>query len=249
MGGIIQLNIYSGKLMIQEKQQEENIAQFFNTVSGDFTNGYSHNRDFIDRYNLWINYINKYFIFSENSLCIDYGCGDGIFGRYTAGKGAKVIGIDGSVEMLKLAKEKAENEGTIKNCNFINASLPLKNGKEYSEKADFIISSSVLEYIEDLESAVNQIFSFLKKDGVFLVSLPNKKAIYRYIERAFKNNLFKNSYLAYQKHQFSLKEAVNIFKMAGFKYIEHSYFAQPPFFYPRINHPFISTMLIIAFRK
>lgn len=91
---------------------------------------------------------------------LDAGCGIGFFSRYFEGRGAKVIGIDFSKNMINVARENAPNS------DFMVGSLiqlPFDN-----EVFDFIYTSSVLIHIvEDKEwkKALSELNRCLKKGG------------------------------------------------------------------------------------
>jgi ubiquinone/menaquinone biosynthesis C-methylase UbiE len=74
------------------------------------------------------------------------------------------IGIDSSIEMLKLAPEK------LRVAYADLADLPFRD-----ESFDCVFSLTVLQDVDRLESAINEISRVLKKNGIFILSVLDKK--------------------------------------------------------------------------
>jgi ubiquinone/menaquinone biosynthesis C-methylase UbiE len=96
----------------------------------------------------------------KDGLILDLGCGTGFI---TKGLG-NAVGIDSSIEMLKLAPKKIR---VI--CADIS-DLPFKD-----ESFDCVFSLTVLQDVDNLESAINEIKRVLKQDGQFILSVLDKK--------------------------------------------------------------------------
>ena len=78
----------------------------------------------------------------KGSLIIDLGCGNGALTKKISELGYSVIGVDGSPDMLKLARELHPD------LKFIEADARFFN---LDEKADVIFSNAVLHWIDDAE--------------------------------------------------------------------------------------------------
>ena len=78
----------------------------------------------------------------KGSLIIDLGCGNGALTKKISELGYSVIGVDGSPDMLKLARELHPD------LKFIEADARTFN---LDEKADVIFSNAVLHWIDDGE--------------------------------------------------------------------------------------------------
>lgn len=101
--------------------------------------------------------------FSESpKLILDIGCGEGTATNFLTKKfpDARVIGVDESEEMIKLAQKdytKAEFVvGTMEN-------IPL------DIKADFVFSRLAIHYSKDLHRTMSEIARVTKKDGLFFI--------------------------------------------------------------------------------
>ena len=78
---------------------------------------------------------------------LDVGCGSGVYAVDFARRGARrVVGIDFSNNMLKLARQEAEQHGVSDRCVFIQADfLDL----DFNEEFDISIAMGVFDYVPD----------------------------------------------------------------------------------------------------
>jgi len=94
---------------------------------------------------------------------LDLGCGDGWFCRYAADAGARtVIGVDPSVRMLTLARERTNN-GRI---SYVNAFVEDFAFAEAS--ADVVVSILALHYIAELDPVLAAVAGWLEPGGTFV---------------------------------------------------------------------------------
>ncbi|NTV47801.1 MAG: methyltransferase domain-containing protein, partial [Chlorobiales bacterium] len=114
-----------------------------------------------------------------------------------------------------------------KNVEFIEADI--NNLEKLSlKKADLIICSSVLEYLNDIDKTLGDISSLLKDCGVFIVSVPNRMSLYRRLEPlAFKITGYPE-YYAYVKNVVAQNEMSEKMKKQGFELLESAYYAATP---------------------
>lgn len=98
---------------------------------------------------------------------IDIGCGTGYLDYLLSLNGKKITAVDLSAKRLSLFKEVADKQG-IKQ---INSDLFNLNEDGY----DFVISQEVLEHLDDYESALVKMNSFVKQDGFGLFCVPYKE--------------------------------------------------------------------------
>ena len=93
-----------------------------------------------------------------NSFVVDLGCGSGALTQKISQRGYSVIGIDGSPDMLKLARELHPN------LKFIEADARYFN---MEEKADVIFSNAVLHWIDgnEQDNLLKNIRRNLKDNG------------------------------------------------------------------------------------
>lgn len=121
----------------------------------------------------------------ENKLALDLGIGTGLFTQILREKGFRVIGVDISEEMLKIARKRGFE--VIKHD--LNDPLPFEN-----DSFDFVFSMTSIEFLKDPKPLFNETKRVLKKDGKFLLITLNSLSFWafkRRVEGFFdKNNLF-----------------------------------------------------------
>ncbi|MEM2924724.1 MAG: class I SAM-dependent methyltransferase [Methanocellales archaeon] len=101
---------------------------------------------------------------------VDIGCGTGRHSILLANLGYSVIGIDISLEMIKIARSKG---GVNSNINFLVASaeaLPFKSSSVNSVISIFGALNHVVRY----NQAFEEIARVLKPEGVFIFSVVNR---------------------------------------------------------------------------
>ncbi|MGB9698443.1 MAG: class I SAM-dependent methyltransferase [Thermodesulfobacteriota bacterium] len=104
---------------------------------------------------------------NPGELILDAGCGTGVFTLDILAKGAKVIGVDISLPMLKRAGDKMrESKFQTVLADIIH--LPFAEGI-----FDRSVSITTLEFIKDGKRAVWEMFRVTKKGGVIVVATLN----------------------------------------------------------------------------
>lgn len=116
----------------------------------------------LERYKLATNYV-------RNKLVLDAACGAGYGSKMLASSGAKfVTSVDISSECLLNAKKTYCD----KKIDFVQGDvtrLPFEN-----ESFDVIISFETIEHIKNGSEWIKESARLLKKDGIFIVSTPNR---------------------------------------------------------------------------
>jgi len=124
-------------------------------------------------YDFWYNYLNeliKYYNINVKKV-LDLACGTGNMSIRFAGDYKKVLGIDISGEMLKIAGQKANNKRK-ENIKFIQSDLRNFNLSDRVDLAFSVFDS--LNYIlslSDLKSVFKNVYKSLKDDGIFVFDL------------------------------------------------------------------------------
>lgn len=102
----------------------------------------------------------------ENLLILDLGCGSGALIGYLANYG-KVYGVDKSEEMLAIANNKYPKAQYF--------AIDLLDIKQINQNFDFVVSTfdvlNYLENIEQLKTAIKNVFDSLKSGGKFIFDL------------------------------------------------------------------------------
>ena len=102
----------------------------------------------------------------NDGIVLDLGCGTGTLTKMLADKGYDMIGIDGSEEMLLIAREKDEN--TLFLCQDIS------EFELYGTVRAIISTCDTLNYILDEEELVNTfklVNNYLEPDGIFVFDM------------------------------------------------------------------------------
>ncbi len=173
----------------------------------------------------------------QRSLIIDLGCGPGNISEKLACSWpkARVIGIDDSYEMLKIAgKRKNINKSPLfRKLSYLkmNISSLAMNESNFAKCADLVVSNSLLHHIHDPSLFFKALGNISKKGTIHfhrdlrrpfslaeLIALQKKHLLNApsVLERDFKASL---------KAAFSIKEVeqyINSFNLSGFEVLEFS---------------------------
>jgi len=98
---------------------------------------------------------------------LDAGCGGGFYSLLLSEKGAKVLGIDGSEEMIKIAKEKASRK--MLDAKFMVgdvSDLKIEDGA-----FDLVLSTLVLMDVKELDKAISELVRVTRNEGEILISV------------------------------------------------------------------------------
>jgi SAM-dependent methyltransferase len=105
----------------------------------------------------------------KNGLVLDVGCGAGLKAKYLQARGVKVIGIDFSEEMIKIARKEAPG-GDFR-------VLDVYNLDSLKEKFDGIFAQAVLLHFPKNETAkiIRKLIDRLKPGGFFYLAVKELK--------------------------------------------------------------------------
>lgn len=157
------------------------VEQFFDKYANDFNAIYGTNQSFINRVlnpvlrkSMRTRY-EKTLIYCqpmEGKTALDIGCGPGHYSIALAKNGAKkIIGIDFSKEMIKIAKANASLSQLSEKCQFIVGDV----FNYTSDKFNYSIIMGVMDYIRDPEKMVEKVISLTKEKAFF--SFPNSNGL------------------------------------------------------------------------
>lgn len=138
--------------------------------------------------------------------------------------------VEPSKEFLKKNKDKLNNN---KNIKFIEGTLEQVESKLKQDKFDFIIVSSLIHEIEDLENFLQTLARIANPETTIHVNVPNSKSLHRLLglkmglisdlrEKSERNHMFS------VKRNFDLDELKNLFLGNAFNVKSSgSYFLKP----------------------
>lgn len=179
-----------------------------------------------------------------DSTVLDIGCSVGLLGRkLKREKRCYVEGVDVSKEAVAEAKKYLHRVGLIDLTDIGNLKKFLNN-----KKYDYIICIDVLEHTANPETILKIFTTYIKKDGLLIVSLPNTV---RYDIR-FKFLLGKFEYSSFgildEDHLrfFTLKTARKLLLKTGWKIVKEE-FTYPENRRLALLTPFFKTLLATQF--
>jgi len=115
----------------------------------------------------WIDKIRKLLKYKRRGKLLDVGCAFGYFTLYAQKRGFDAYGIDISSYAIKKSTELFDKSKFFV-CD-VSKNLPFKNNF-----FDVVTAFNVIEHVKNYKKAIKNIFKVLKKDGIFLLSVPIK---------------------------------------------------------------------------
>ncbi len=225
------------------------VTDFYSKTASHFNHRYKISSTFIERYKVWTDLFQKYIKPSDHIL--DLGCGSGIFSKYLAQKGATVLGIDGSKMMIELCEQ--ANDPPLPNLHYQFQTFPFEDNFLTNHQFEVIISSSVMEYIEQDTLLLEQISTLLKPQGIAIISFPNSNSIYRKIERIIFKMTGKPAYYQFVKRLYDENLITQQLNEMGFEREEVKYYPSQNIILKTLNLIFskilTATLFVGVYRK
>lgn len=160
---------------------------------------------------LWLNTVASYINVAKINKIVDLGCGTG---RFTRGLvehfGGEVIGIDPSIEMLQIAKQKY-SQPKIRFIKGVAEKIPLLNSS-----VDLVFLSMTWHHITDKVEAIKEIYRLLRIGGYVVVRNATKENIIQLPELF---QFFPTAGEIELKRMPSRKDLENLFRMHGFNIV------------------------------
>ncbi|MEJ6952147.1 demethylmenaquinone methyltransferase [Natronospora cellulosivora (SeqCode)] len=212
---------------------QKNIYNYFQSIHKKYE--FMNNIMSFGMHNLWRKDIIKNLKIQKGKTALDICCGTGAIttalGKELSEEG-KVIGLDFSENMLKVAQESITDK-KLKNVSLVKGNamnLPFEN-----EEFDYVIISFGLRNVENHKKAIEEMYRVVKKEGqvVCLETSRPKLAVYKdlyffYLQKVIPilGKYIANNYAAYnwlQKSTMSFMDKdklSNLFIKTGFKKIK-----------------------------
>jgi 2-polyprenyl-6-hydroxyphenyl methylase/3-demethylubiquinone-9 3-methyltransferase len=132
---------------------------------------------------------------------LDAGCGTATLGRWAANRGCKLLCVDASPSMLRIASEIAARDGLSHAMTFQRIK-DLQTMTMSPAGFDGVLCNSVLEYLGDPESVLARMAGSLRPGGFMVISVPNRASILRMVLRGacrFSHWLTRRGWPAYMR--------------------------------------------------
>lgn len=142
---------------------------------------------------------------------LDVGCGDGTLTEKIVARGAAVVGIDNSIEMIGAARAKS-----------LDARLMDAADLRFSEAFDAAFSNATLHWVLDKERAARAIWFALKPGGRFAGEMGGKGNLAK-LREALDDVLVASGYgpPTYAANWYpATEDFVAVYEQAGFKHID-----------------------------
>lgn len=194
---------------------------FHHHIADIFADKYRTHPAFRERYAVWTALLDEYILPGQRVL--DMGCGSGVFSFFLAEKGCIVTGVDGAENMVALCRQ-TQQARSLHNVVFHCEHLPL-SGQIPLHQQDAIISSSVLEYVDDLPAVLQNVKDLLPVGGIFIASLPNQQSAYRQLERWIFRLTGRPAYYRFVRHVVSAGAFAQRMAAYGFSLKTTRYYA------------------------
>ncbi len=198
---------------------------------------------FRERLEKWSALIRKWI--KPGDSVLDAGCGSGFLTACLSGIAGDITALDGSQEMLNLAKNKFSDEERQK-ITFVCHRLPLSCDMPIF---DAILCSSVLEYLDDMAATLESFYNHLKPGGILILSYPNILSPKRWLDPVAYRLIKKPSFYPYMRNRPKLPgRFAKYLKNFGFEEIQRMYSGR----ITRINISsleFILPLFIMTVRK
>lgn len=194
------------------------------SIADAFDGRYSRSPRFIERLAVWRDLIAHYV--SPGDRVLDAGCGSGVFSFEVAARGVSVDAIDGSAEMIAIARRRQAELGATSIEFRVGLIEELRTWP--AAGFDVVMASSVIEYLPDLASEIASFSRLLKPGGHLMVSVPNAASLYRRAERALYGLIGRPRYYAHVRSIATPSGFTSIMAGAGLETLDLRFYADPP---------------------
>lgn len=195
---------------------------FFDDQVPLYRDAYGRSRDFQARWSVWTGILERL----PFTSCLDVGCGAGAFSLFVAERGVPTTGVDLSARMVDACRAEAARRG-LGNARFEKGALPFAAGTELG-RFDLVLCSSVLEYVEPVDEAIQCLVDATRPSGHLVVSFPNARSWFRRYERLRHRLTGRPEYYQYVRHLFTEADVRRRFERLGCAWRETHYYGDEP---------------------
>lgn len=109
--------------------------------------------------------------YADKKCFLDIGCGDGSRSILFDEFGRKISGVD----RINWLKQSLKNRINFRQEDFMKSNLSYE-----SESFDIILLSDVIEHLADPRKVLKESYRILQKDGMFIISTPNRNRLFSF---------------------------------------------------------------------
>jgi 2-polyprenyl-3-methyl-5-hydroxy-6-metoxy-1,4-benzoquinol methylase len=152
---------------------------------------------------------------SKDDTVVDVGCGSGGPLQFLSTRGAKVIAVDVSAEVIEIAKAAVESQGGVVEFRVAHTqALPVPD-----DFATRVVCMEVLEHVDDPSFSLSEMFRVGKSGALYLLTVPDSNAE-RIIGAVGGPTYFKkpNHIRVIERNEFE-----NLVRDAGLEILAHDY--------------------------
>lgn len=202
----------------------EDAVGWHSSIAADFDDRYAKSTSFRERFAVWSDLIAMYGGASIDVL--DAGCGSGVLSVCAAARCNSVVAFDASAPMLEIAHSKVQRAG-LTNVTILNAALPRLDFLG-EQRFQLVMSSSVLEYMDDMWLTLDALARRVAPGGILLVSFPNGTSLYRKFEALSYRLTGRPKYFAHVRHVPPAQTILKGLEARGFSVEKWLYYAPTP---------------------
>lgn len=224
----------------------ETAIDYHSAIADAFDGKYATSPGFQERFQVWTSLFAQYV--PAGSHVLDLGCGSGVLSGCLGGRGCLVTGIDGSARMIALCEKNRQSA----NEHYIVQTLPLPDPAAYAP-ADVVMASSLLEYLDDMPALLQQARSILNTGGLLIVSMPNRRCLWRHVERLSYSFTRRPAYFGHIRNVSDVVSFGRELGLLGFDTVDTRYFSS---FDPLsrllkavLPKPFVNNLFVGVYRK
>jgi 2-polyprenyl-3-methyl-5-hydroxy-6-metoxy-1,4-benzoquinol methylase len=109
---------------------------------------------------------------SKDDIVVDVGCGSGGPLQFLSTRGAKVIAVDVSAEVIEIARSAVESQGGVVEFRVAHTqALPVPD-----DFATRVVCMEVLEHVDDPSFSLSEMFRVGKSGALYLLTVPDSNA-------------------------------------------------------------------------
>ena len=199
----------------------EDAVEFHSERVEQFASMYDVSRAFRQRVRVWSRLITS--CADPTADVLDIGCGVGTFSFIASQQFRSVVGVDGSETMIAEARHRGAGSP---NVTFRPGRL--EKVHEGHAPVSLVLCSSVIEYVENFDLAMDALAAVTAPGGHLIVSVPNSRSPYRTVEAVSFRLLQRPAYFRHVRNFKTVREMRNAGLARGMRLEQYCYYGLGP---------------------